>query len=253
MLSKRVIPVLLLKNKGLVKTVQFKNPTYVGDPVNAVRIFNEKEVDELVFLDITASTNGTEPNYAMVKDIATECFMPFGYGGGIRNIEQIKKLFQLGVEKVILNSIAYDNPNLITEAANIFGSQSIVCSADVRKSIWGKYELYSHAGSKKQKAELLSHINNLVCCGAGEIFINSIDRDGMMKGYDNELIKKVTESINVPVVCCGGAGNLEHLKETVTSTQVSGLAAGSMFVFHGRHKAVLINYPTQTELKQYIS
>ena len=252
MLSKRVIPVLLLKNKGLVKTIQFKNPTYVGDPINAVRIFNEKEIDELVFLDITASVNGTEPNYEMVQDIATECFMPFGYGGGITRIDQIKKLFQLGVEKVILNSIVYSNPNLITEAATIFGSQSIICSVDVRKNVWGKYELFSHSGSKKQKVELLSHLKNLVSYGTGEIFVNSIDKDGIMKGYDIDLIKKITESINVPVVCCGGAGSMEHLKDVFSSTQVSGLAAGSLFVFHGRHKAVLINYPTQKELKKYI-
>lgn len=253
MLSKRVIPVLLLKNKGLVKTVQFKNPVYVGDPINAVRIFNEKEVDELVFLDITASVNNTKPNYELITDIATECFMPFGYGGGITNIEQIKKLFQSGVEKVILNSVVYNNPKLITEAATIFGSQSIVCSIDVKRNLFGKHELYSHAGSKKQKVDLLSHIKQLVDYGAGEIMINSIDRDGMMKGYDNELIKKITESINIPVVCCGGAGSMEHLKETADSTQVSGLAAGSLFVFHGKHKAVLINYPTQKELKQYIN
>jgi cyclase len=252
MLSKRVIPVLLLKNKGLVKTIQFKNPTYVGDPINAVRIFNEKEIDELVFLDITASINGTEPNYEMVQDIATECFMPFGYGGGITRIDQIKKLFQLGVEKVILNSIVYSNPNLITEAATIFGSQSIICSVDVRKNVWGKYELYSHSGSKKQKVELLSHLKNLVSYGTGEIFVNSIDKDGIMKGYDIDLIKKITEIINVPIVCCGGAGSMEHLKDVFSSTQASGLAAGSLFVFYGRHKAVLINYPTQKELQKYI-
>ncbi len=252
MLRTRVIPCLLLKGRGLVKTVKFRDPVYVGDPINAVRIFNDKEVDELVFLDITATIEKRPPQFDLIGDIATECFMPFGIGGGIHDIETANRLLKMGSEKVIFNSAATDL-NLIREAANLFGSQSVVASIDVKRSRFGKYQVYTHSGRVNTKKDPVEFAKELESAGAGEIFLNSIDRDGTMIGYDIQLLKSVTESINIPVVACGGAGKLDDFREAVINGGASAVAAGSMFVFHGPHRAVLINYPTQEQLKQYLN
>jgi cyclase len=251
MLQTRVIPCLLLQGQGLVKTIKFRNPTYVGDPINAVRIFNDKEVDELVFLDITATRENRSPQFDLIHKIATECFMPFGYGGGIHDIETASKLLKMGSEKVIFNSSAV-NFELIREAADIFGSQSVVVSIDVKQSRTSKYQAYTHSGTHNTKLNPVQFARDVEAAGAGEIFLNSIDRDGTMQGYDINLIQSVTSVINIPVVACGGAGKLIHFQEAVLKGGASAVAAGSMFVFHGPHRAVLINYPTQKELKQYL-
>lgn len=249
MLQARVIPVLLLKGKGLVKTVKFEQPKYIGDPINAVKLFNDKETDELVFLDIEASKQGKKPDFELIKNIATECFMPLGYGGGIQDISDIEKLFSIGIEKVIINSTALKSLDLISQAAAIYGSQSIVLSVDVQKNIWGKYQIFSHSKTKHTHTDIFEYIQEAERAGAGEIILNAADRDGLMKGYDLALLSKVVEVTKVPVVICGGAGSLEDFKKAVDAG-ASGVAAGSLFVFHGPHKAVLINYPTQQQLKQ---
>lgn len=252
MLRTRVIPCLLLQRKGLVKTVQFQKPKYVGDPINAVRIFNDKEVDELTFLDITATVENYPPQFDLIHDIATECFMPFGYGGGIRDIETAGKLLKLGSEKVVFNSAA-TNLDLITEAADVFGSQSVIVSIDVKHSRLSKYKVYIHSGTRNTGLNPVQFAREVETAGAGEIFLNSIDRDGTMDGYDIPLLKSVTDVVSIPVVACGGAGSLGHFKEAITEGGASAVAAGSMFVFHGPHRAVLISYPTQDELQQYLS
>lgn len=248
MIKTRVIPVLLLKNKGLVKTIAFKDPKYIGDPINSIRIFNEKEVDELVLLDINATPKGAEPDYEMIEDVASEAFMPMAYGGGITSLEQIKKIFSLGIEKIIVNSAAYENYELLASAASIYGGQSIVASIDCKKTLLGKYELYTCGGKNKQKLKLDEHLKKLEECGVGEIIINSIDRDGKQSGYDLKLISSVSSKVSVPVVACGGAGSVEHFSEAVHEGGASAVAAGSLFVFKGKHRAVLINYPERSRL-----
>ena len=245
----RVIPVLLLKGQGLYKTVKFKNPTYLGDPINAVKIFNEKEADELCFLDITATNEKREPNYAVIRDIARECFMPLSYGGGINNFEQAKKLFDIGVEKVILSSVIHYNGALIEELANHFGSQSIVACMDVKKNVFGKYNVYSHSGRKNTKKDPLRLALELQKRGVGEIIINSIDKDGTMTGYDIDLISGIANCLDIPVVACGGASSVKDFSKAVKEGGASAVAAGSLFVFHGIHRAVLISYLTIDEIK----
>ena len=252
MIRTRVIPILLLKNAGLVKTRNFKEPKYVGDPINAVRIFNDKEVDELVFLDISATPQNKKPNFELIKDIASEAFMPFAYGGGIRTLEDIEKLINLGVEKVVLNSIAFEKPDLIRKAAEIFGNQSIVLSLDIKKTLWGGYKIYTKCGSQKVNRNYVVFAKEMEQNGVGEIIINSIDNDGMMQGYELEIIKEISQAVNIPVVAAGGAGKLEHFKEAVDSG-ASAVAAGSMFVFNGPHRAVLISYPPYQELEKLFS
>lgn len=239
----RVIPCLLLLGNGLVKTRKFKDPVYIGDPVNAVRIFSDKEVDEIVVLDIEASRDGREPNYDLIAEMAGEAFMPMAYGGGVRSIEQIRRLIRLGVEKIVINSATVSSPNLIREAADIFGSQAIVGGVDIKKTLFGGYKVMTYSGTEELKIDWETHIKNLVGQGVGEIFLNSIDRDGMMSGYDIDLLSRVASKTQVPLVACGGAGTVEDLKEGIKRGGVSAVAAGSMFVFHGKHKAVLINYP----------
>ncbi len=248
MLRTRVIPVLLLQGGGLVKGVQFKNHKYVGDPINAVKIFNDKEVDELVFLDISATFENREPDYKLIKDIASEAFMPFGYGGGISSVNQIEKLFSLGVEKIIINSQAFINPSFIKDAASVSGSQSVVVSIDVKKSMFGQYEVYINNGKKRTNTDPVDYAKKMQDLGAGELIVSSINREGTAKGYDLELLKLVLESVLIPVVGLGGAGTLHHLANAKNHTSVSGLAAGDLFVFYGRHKAVLITYPKYTDL-----
>lgn len=250
MLQTRVIPVLLLQNKGLVKTVKFKNSKYVGDPLNAIKIFNEKEVDELIFLDIDASKKGVEPDYALIKDFASECFMPVCYGGGITNIEQIKKIFTLGIEKVSINHFALKDDELIKKAVEIYGSQSIVVAIDIKKSLMGKYQIYDHTKKKSSKTPFLNYIKHIEELGAGEILINNVDLDGTQKGYDIDLLKQVVNYVKIPVIACGGAGELKDFQSAKKEANVSAVAAGSFFVFQGRHNAVLITYPKYQELEK---
>lgn len=251
MLRYRVIPVLLLKNNGLVKTTKFKNPVYIGDPINAVRIFNEKEVDELILLDIAATKEKREPKYSRIKEIVSEAFMPIGYGGGITRIDQIEKLFNIGVEKVIMNTTIHIHPELINQAAQIFGNQSIVASVDVKKDLWGNFKIYSKGGAVKQKEDLISFLKNIEKLGAGEVFLNSIDNDGLMKGYDTILIEQVCKNISIPVVACGGAGSVQDFSIAIRAG-ASAVAAGAMFVFQGVHRAVLINYPKYEDLMKFL-
>jgi len=248
MLHARVIPCLLLRNGGLVKTVKFDNARYVGDPINAVRIFNEKEVDELVFLDISATAARDGPNFALLADIASEAFMPFGYGGGITRLEQVRRLYALGVEKVIINTAAVENSSLISQAAALAGSSGVVASIDVRRSWLGKYSVWTHSGKTDARRDPVAHAREMERLGAGEILLNAIDRDGTQDGYDLELIGRVSEAVSVPVVAAGGAGTLQHFRQAVDAGAAA-VAAGSMFVFHGKHRAVLITYPDYNDLE----
>jgi cyclase len=249
MIRTRVIPCLLLKNKGLVKTVKFKDPKYLGDPINVVRIFNDKEVDELIFLDITATVENRKPPFKLLSEIASECFMPLGYGGGIRTLDDIREILSLGVEKVAVNSYAVENPSFIRAAADLVGSQSIVVSVDVKKSLFGKYEVMTHSGKKATGLDPVKFAVEMEQMGAGELLLNSIDRDGTMQGYDLDLVKRVSAAVTIPVVACGGARTVSDLADAVKKGEASAVAAGSMFVFHGPHRAVLINFPTPQELR----
>ena len=242
MLRSRVIPCLLVHNKGLVKTVKFKEPKYVGDPINAVKIFNEKEVDELIVLDIDATVHSYEPNYQMIEHLANESRMPLCYGGGVKTPQQAQKIIKLGVEKVALSSEAISNPQLLKSIADIIGRQSIVVVLDIKKSLFGSYDIYTHNGKKKVKRNLFEFIAGLEAIGIGEIVINSIDNDGVMKGYDLNLIKKVRENISVPLTALGGAGSPDDILKLIQEYKVIGASAGSLFVFKGIYKAVLINY-----------
>ncbi|HEU0294638.1 MAG TPA: AglZ/HisF2 family acetamidino modification protein [Anaerolineales bacterium] len=251
MIRPRVIPCLLLKHEGLVKTVKFKDPKYLGDPINIVRIFNDKEVDELIFLDITATVENRHPNFEILGKITSECFMPLGYGGGIRTLEDVKKLLAIGVEKIVLNTSAVENSSLIRAAADYAGSQAVVISIDVKKSLLGKYEVYTRGSKKNTGFDPVKFAVEMEKQGAGELFLNSIDRDGTMQGYDLELVRRVADSVTIPVVACGGAGNIQHLAEAIEAG-ASAAAAGSMFVFQGPLRGVLISYPAQEELKRAI-
>lgn len=246
----RVIPVLLLRNNGLVKTEQFKDPKYVGDPLNAVKIFNEKEVDELIFLDILATPENRKPPLEFLKQVAEECFMPLSYGGGITSVDEIRDILKVGVEKVILNTQAVEQPDLVKNAVERYGSSTICVSIDVKKNFWGKYEIFTRGGKHNTKLDPVKFALQMDEAGAGELMINSIDRDGTMKGYDSELIKKITSVVGMPVIACGGAGTTAHFSEAINESGAAAVAAGSMFVFHGKHRAVLISYPSQQELKQ---
>ncbi len=248
MLKTRVIPILLLRDSVLVKTIKFKEYQYIGDPINAIKIFNEKEVDELVFLDIDATRKKIEPNYNLIKSIASECFMPVCYGGGITNIEQMRKIFKLGVEKISLNYSLLKNPSLINNAIKIFGKQSIVASVDIKKSFFGKYNIYNYLKRKKVKGDLFKYLNQIEELGVGEILINNVDADGTFSGYDLELIRQIRKNINIPMIFCGGAKELSDFK-LAKDLGISGAGAGSMFVFHGKHNAVLITYPQYEKLE----
>ncbi|MFL7023345.1 AglZ/HisF2 family acetamidino modification protein [Enterovibrio norvegicus] len=250
MLRTRVIPVLLLDDEDLVKGEKFKKHKYVGDPINAVRIFNEKEVDELAFLDISATLRGREPNYSMIEEMASEAFMPMAYGGGVSDCGQVEKLFKCGVEKIVVNSAFYDNPNFIVQASKIAGSQSIVVSIDVKKSLLGKWDVYSGSGSKKERLDPVSAAIKAQELGAGELVITAIDREGTNKGYDIPLVQKIVNAVDIPVIANGGAATLNDFNEASKIAGASAVAAGRQFIFHGKHKAVLITYPSYSELKE---
>ena len=245
----RVIPVLLLKNGGLVKSIRFKKHIYVGDPINAVRIFNEKEVDEIAVIDISATKNSQKPNIQQISEITSEAFMPLAYGGGIKSIEEVKEILFQGVEKVILNSSALKDRSLVTEIAKQFGSQSVVISIDVKKDWRGKYKVYSDCGNRKTGIDPVDFAREMTKAGAGEIFLNSIDNDGTFSGFDIELVKLVANAVDIPVIACGGASSMGDFVEVVNEGNASAVAAGSMFVFQRPHRAVLISYPSQQKLK----
>lgn len=244
----RVVPCLLLKGEGLVKTVNFSNPRYIGDPMNAVRIFNERFADEVIFLDIVASGEGRCIFPDLVRQIGEECSSPFAVGGGIQNIDQIKSLLQAGAEKVVLNSAAFDNPALVTEASQIFGSQSIVVSIDVVRNEDESYNVVTRSGSDKTGVDPVEQVRLMEASGAGEIMLTAIDREGGMEGYDIELCDMVSKAVDIPVIAQGGASSLEDVKEVFAKTEIMAAAAGSMFVYHGPLRGVLINFPTQEEL-----
>lgn len=247
MIIPRIIPVLLLQNRGLVKSIKFKDYQYIGDPINAVRIFNEKEVDEICLLDINASKLGKEPDFKLIEEIGSEAFIPFSYGGGIKNFEQAKKILKLGAEKIILNTVLHTETNLIRHLADYVGNQSVVASVDVKKNFFGKYLIYDHAKKSTLSNELLPTIEKWISQGVGELILNSVDLDGTMQGLDYKLITQISKSLDIPVIACGGTGNIDDVK-TAINAGADAVAAGSIFVFHGKHKAVLINYPERNKL-----
>ena len=252
MLRPRIIPCLLIQNGGLVKTRQFADPTYVGDPLNAVRIFNEKEVDELLVLDIDATVKSFEPNYALIEQLASECRMPLAYGGGVKTVEQIERIIGLGVEKVAISSAAILDPALITKSASKVGSQSITVVADVRADNNGGYRVFTNNGlnaTTLQASEFASIVSD---AGAGEFLVNNIDRDGMGNGYDLELLAQCRHACNLPITVLGGAGSLQDISLLIQSYPIIGAAAGSLFVFKGKYRAVLINYPNRLKKERLL-
>lgn len=242
MIRTRIIPALLLKDESLVKTIRFGKFTYVGDPCNTVRIFNELEVDELLFLDICATPEKRPPDLKVLKDIANECFMPLGYGGGIRTFEHAKAIFETGFEKVAINSYAIENPAFITELASHFGSQAVMVSIDVKKDILGKYRVHSHAGKKPSVRDPVEWAQEAEALGAGEILLTSMDREGTWLGFDLDLIKAVTNAVRIPVIAHGGAGTAAHIRDAVQRGGASAVALGSMVVFQKKGMGVLINF-----------
>lgn len=254
MLRSRVIPCLLVRNKGLVKTVQFKDSKYVGDPINAVKIFNEKEVDELIVLDIDATKEGREPDFNMIQNLANESRMPLCYGGGVKTVEHAKRIIHLGAEKVALSSAVIENPSLVVDIARAIGVQSVIVVLDVKKKgLLGKYQVFTHNGTKatgKDPRELAIQFEAL---GVGEVVLNSIDNDGMMNGYDFKLIDLVRDAISVPITVVGGASTLDDIKKVIEKYKVIGVAAGSLFVFKGKYRAVLVNYPNNEEKVKMIN
>lgn len=254
MLYPRIIPCLLVHNKGLIKTVKFKDPKYVGDPINAVKIFNEKEVDEIMVVDIDASRENHEPDYKMIENLAAECRMPLCYGGGIKTAEQAQRIFSLGVEKIAISSIAIENPTLISKIAERVGNQSVIIVLDVKKkSFSSKYEIWTHNATNNTGKDPVEFAKQCEALGAGEIIINSIEHDGVMKGYDLNIIDKIRESISLPMTVLGGAGTLDDIAGLIKKYGIIGVAAGSLFVFKGKYKAVLINYPNRIEKETLIS
>lgn len=249
-LRTRIIPILLLKNKGLYKGINFKKHKYIGDPINTVKLFNDKNVDELVIFDIEATKNNFI-DFEFLEQITSEAFMPMGYGGGIKSIDEIRKLFSIGFEKIIINSVCYQDYNLIRIAADEYGSQSIVACVDVKRH-FSKYCCYSNSGTKKEKIDLRSHIENLINAGIGELIISDIDKDGKMGGYNLDLIKKISSNLKIPLISSCGAGNLSDLKKAKESG-AQACAAGSMFVYKGEQRGILINYPKYKDLFEILS
>lgn len=253
MVNQRIIPVLLLRNGGLYKGVKFKDFKYVGDVMNAVRVFNNKEVDELFLLDITATQDGRTIDTEFMQQVADECYCPFGVGGGIRSINDIKSVLRSGAEKVSINTASVSNPDLVKQASDIFGSQSIVASIDVKKNWYNKYLVYTHSGRKITNLGPVRWAKKMEEMGAGEILLNAIDRDGTGKGLDLDLIKIVTDAVSIPVIACGGAGAYTHIIDGIKVGGASAVAAGSLFVFHGPHRSVLINYPEDNAWDNYMT
>lgn len=241
----RIIPALLLLNDGLYKTVRFKSPKYVGDPINTVRIFNEKGADEIVLLDIGATREKSGINYKKIGEIAGEAFMPMGYGGGVKTFDEARRVFDSGFEKVIINTAAAENPSLIGEIAKVYGSQSAVVSIDVKTGLLGGYRVFVAGGSKNTGRSPADYARDMENAGAGELILNSIDRDGTWEGYDLKLIKAVSEAVTIPVIACGGAGGMDDFRKAVNDGGASAVAAGSMFVYQKKGMGVLISFPAQ--------
>lgn len=252
MIVPRVIPCLLKQGDALVKTIRFADARYIGDPINTAQIYNEFEVDELCLIDILATRKGAEPDYGLIAKIAEECFMPLTYGGGITSVGQMRQLFKLGVEKVIVGNAAVSNRELVSEAARLFGSQSIVIAIDARKNVADMYDVFCQSGTVSAKIDPVTFARAMESAGAGEILLTSIDRDGAMDGYDLELVRKVAGAINLPLIACGGAGSLEDCKKAVDAG-ASAAAAGSLFVYQGRNRSVLVNFPDRGELEELFS
>lgn len=253
MLRPRIIPCLLVSDGGLVKTQRFKDPKYVGDPINAVKIFNEKEADELVVLDIDATAQQREPDFTMIGHLAVECRMPLCYGGGVTTREQAKRIIGLGVEKVAISAAAIANPALVSQIADEVGSQSVVVVLDVKKPMFGKdFDVYTHNGSKKVRDGLAALVTEFESRGAGELVINSIDRDGMMKGYDLDLAERIRSTTKLPVTVVGGAGSLDDIGALIGRCGIIGASAGSLFVFKGTYRAVLISYPNPAQKDEIV-
>ena len=251
MLRTRVIPCLQLLDKSLVKTVRFKKPGYIGDFVNTVRIFNELEVDELCFLSIRATQKGEQPDLEILSQIANECFMPLSYGGGIKDFDTASRIFKMGFEKIVLNSVVFEKPELVTELANHFGSQSVIVSIDYKKDFLGRINMYSHGGTKKQKGDLLEFVKRLESLGAGELLLTSIDQEGTWQGYNLSTLKVISDAVNIPVIVNGGAGDLRHFQDAIANG-ASALGVGSMVVYQSKGMGVLVNFPGQKELKKVI-
>jgi cyclase len=251
MLENRVIPILLVKNRGLVKTTKFSDPKYVGDPINAIRIFNEKEVDELVLLDISASPANRGPNFDLVKDVASECFMPLAYGGGISGVEDARRLFSLGVEKVVMRSAAVKDLRVVTEIAKFAGASSVAVSVDVKRSRFGRLQLFAPGCPLDGDSDWAGFIYRATEAGAGEILLNSVDQDGVMAGMNIEMIKTITPTMKVPLVAIGGVGSLDHIRAAIHAG-ANAVGAGAFFVYHGPRRAVLITYPTYDELSKLL-
>jgi cyclase len=244
MLEPRIIPCLLLHKDGLFKTVKFKAPVYVGDPINVVKIFNEKGADELILLDIDATVSGKNPSYDWIRDIVSEAFMPITYGGGVKSLQQMEVLFQLGIEKVALSSAALENPKFVSAAASKFGSQSVTVVVDYKRSFWSRHPLiYTHNGKRRQNIPLLEWVQRVEKLGAGEVIINSIERDGTMIGYEHETIQAAAAVTAIPIVAMGGASSVNEMHTVISASGASGAAAGSLFVFRAKGQGVLVNYP----------
>ncbi|MBP62404.1 MAG: imidazole glycerol phosphate synthase subunit HisF [Planctomycetaceae bacterium] len=252
MLRSRIIPCLLVHNGGLVKTVGFKDAKYVGDPINAVKIFNEKEVDELIVVDIDASVKGREPDFRLIENLAAECRMPLCYGGGVKDEQQAEKIISLGVEKVALSSALIETPTLASRISEAIGKQSVVFVLDVKKNVFGKYSVYTHNARRNTKQDPFRLARTIESQGVGEIVINSIDKDGTMTGYDGKLVERMRATVDAPITVLGGAGSLDDIHSLIDQFKIIGAAAGSLFVFKGKYRAVLISYPGRDE-KQVVA
>jgi len=243
MLQTRIIPCLLLKDDSLVKTVNFKKPAYIGDPVNTARIFNELEVDELVLLDISATNNNRKPDFKILAELANECFMPLAYGGGINNFEDAKKIFKIGIEKVVINTVVFEKPEFVTQLAEHFGNQAVVVSIDVKKNFFGKYQVYSNSGSKKQKIDPVEWASEVEKLGAGEILLTAIHQEGTWSGFDLDIIKKISNAVKIPIIANGGASSISDIEKAVIEGQASAVSLGSMVVYQNKGMGVLVNFP----------
>lgn len=242
MLKTRIIPCLLLRDGALVKTVKFRDFKYVGDPLNTCRIFNELEVDEMTILDIMASRYNREPDFGLLQNLASECFMPLSYGGGIKNIMQAQKVFSIGFEKIVINSSLFNNFGLLKQIVDLYGSQSLIVSIDIKKNMFGKYDVYSNSGLKREDVKLLDWVKKVEEAGAGEILLTNISREGTWSGFDVEIIKKVSEKVMIPVIAHGGAGCGKDIEQVVKYGGASAVGLGSMVVFQNKDMGVLINY-----------
>ncbi len=249
MFRPRVVPVLTISDNNLVKTFNFKNPRYIGDPINAIKIFNEKEVDELIIIDIDATKKNIEPNYSLIEDMCSECFMPLVYGGGIKNIEQARRIFSLGIEKICIQSIAFSNSNFIKDLNNEFGKQSIILSMDLKKDLFKKYRFYNNKTKRCEKFNYINKVQNLIDLGVGELLINSVNKDGSMSGPEKELIQEFRQNIDIPLIYIGGISSLEDIQNAVKAG-ANAIGASSFFIFYGPHKAVLLTYPSYDKIEE---